>query len=637
MMEILRYLWIVGLSLALCACSSDGMPVQELPSDESGEYVSVDLSVNIPDLMSAPTRGIIGDKPGSGLKLTLLEFSKGTDGANSFLTNIYKAETSSATNVDNGGLLNFKVTLMKTSEPRVLHLLVAEDFVNCDYGSEANLLPRLTVGGSGYQSEAYWGKVIFDNGYATAADMDGNATLLPEVEKKLTGVPVIRNFSRVTVRESLDNFELYGFVIVNVPTSGTIVPWNQSDLSTPNLLGGADGKSMLSYPEIGDSYSGYTPATAAFDNQESEVKSWTDGNVTTSPFTQADKYIYEHPFESGRHTYVIIKGVYNRSGTPTYYKIDLGYNDENYSFHYYNLIRNISYNVSINGVSAAGAATVAEAIDGVSYNNISADVKTGSMLNVSDGQNMLIVSNTNNVFVKSSDTFRLTYQYIMDVTGANSVDNSKVRAVGLAEGDVIKSFSETEEGEFKVITITPNEPTAVTKIQSFKIVDGNGLERTISLVLRVPWDFSDYIFQEGKNNEPQGSDSQNISSSAGGAFTFYFNLPDGIPESVFPLQFKIEANPQCIENNPIGTLAVSTGESLFTPGTPAISYIKTVSWQEYLYKYGAGDGNDVDVNVSNPNHTVRCRFRTISTGTGIVNVAVYNPYFNMGNTSFTRR
>ena len=91
--------------------------------------------------MSAPTRGIIGDKPGSGLKLTLLEFSKGTDGANSFLTNIYKAETSSATNVDNGGLLNFKVTLMKTSEPRVLHLLVAEDFVNCDYGSEANLLP----------------------------------------------------------------------------------------------------------------------------------------------------------------------------------------------------------------------------------------------------------------------------------------------------------------------------------------------------------------------------------------------------------------------------------------------------------------------------------------------------------------
>lgn len=77
----------------------------------------------------------------------------------------------------------------------------------------------------------------------------------------------------------------------------------------------------------------------------------------------------------------------------------------------------------------------------------------------------------------------------MDVTGANSVDNSKVRAVGLAEGDVIKSFSETEEGEFKVITITPNEPTAVTKIQSFKIVDGNGLERTISLVLRVPWIF----------------------------------------------------------------------------------------------------------------------------------------------------
>lgn len=62
--------------------------------------------------------------------------------------------------------------------------------------------PRLTVGGSGYQSEAYWGKVIFDNGYATAADMDGNATLLPEVEKKLTGVPVIRNFTGDSPGES---------------------------------------------------------------------------------------------------------------------------------------------------------------------------------------------------------------------------------------------------------------------------------------------------------------------------------------------------------------------------------------------------------------------------------------------------
>lgn len=648
MRSVFKYIGLLGLVFALGACSDESvLPTEPGVPVVNGDTFDVTVSVAISDMATATTRGILGDAPGIGLKLTLLEFSKGSDSSNSYLTGIYQAETTSTTQVGNGGIVNYKVTLNLTSEPRRLHLMITDDFVSCNYGSEATLLPTITVGDETLSREAYWGMVDFDNGYATF-DTNGNATLNADLKTKLQNVPVIRNFAKVSVTENLDNFELYGFELVNVPTKGTIAPWNQKDSSVPSLL---DGSVMKPYSQI--DYTGIVPANTNFDNQESELKGWDKTGVPDGRFSGLSRCFYEHPFESTRHTYLIVRGNYTyikADGTSTtelgYYKLDFG-KQENGTFQYYNLLRNINYNVTITSVSAPGAKNITDAIQGVTFNNISADVNTTSMPSVSDGQNMLIVSATSNVFVDSTTPFILTFQYITDVGGKDrKVDNSKLTVQWLdkdrnviddpTQGEVVASYSEGTDGDFLSITITPKEPNNINKTEYIRITDNNGLERIITLVSHLPWNFSNFIFQNGTANEPTVSSSQNVSTSPGSAFTFYFNLPDGIPEGVFPLEFQIEADKQDIENNPIGTLTVKTDMSLFDKTKPAISYVKTVSYKEYKHLYKAGTSNDVDASTVNINHTVRCRFRTIVSGTGVTNVRVYNRYFNLGETSFTR-
>lgn len=642
MRKIFRYIWILGITLVAAACSSDEMSPDVAGSpDVVGETFDVTLSVDMPDLSHAGTRGIFGDTPGTGLKLTLLEFAPGNDAATSFITNVYNAETLDATNVANGGVVRFKVTLNTTSSPRRLHLMIAGDYVTCGYGSEATLLPSIT---QDVNHEAYWGQVEFPDGYSTTPDADGNSTLLPEVKEKLTEVPVVRNFARVTVTENLDNFELYGFELINVPTRGTIAPWSAETLSVPRLIDEST-KSMLPYSVLSSTYRGILPAGCGFTNQEGDVRveGWDNG----TRFSRYSRYLYEHPFESSRHTYLIVKGVYNRSGVPTYYKLDIGnVSEENGVFSHYNILRNISYDVVINGVSAAGAPTVADAIDGVTFNNISADTRTNNMPSVSDGENMLIVGTTSVVFVEEDKPFDLTMQYITDVTGSKTVANDRLQMQWLGEddaplsspesGEVVKSVTQTTVGDQIVLKVTPKKPTPVTRLQKLRITDGNGLQRVVTFVLRVPWDMSGFLVQGGILNVPTVNVSQNVGTGAGYEFTLYFNLPDGIPESVFPLQFQIEANPQNIENNPVGTLTVATGPSLFDPNVPAISYVKTVTYNEYLYKYRGEIGSVLDIGSSNADHRVRCRFRTIVAGTGTTRVKIFNVYFNSAETTFVR-
>lgn len=655
MRNVFKYIWLLGLTFVSGACSDENiLPIEPDVPVVNGDTFNVTVSVAIPDMATASTRGILGETPGSGLKLTLLEFSKGIDSSNSYLTGIYQAETTSTTQVGNGGIVNFNVTLNLTSEPRRLHLMITDDFVSCNYGSEATILPTITVGDGTLSREAYWGKVDFDNGYATF-DTAGNATLDTDLKTKLQDVPVIRNFAKVSLSENLTNFELYGFELVNVPTQGTIAPWNQKDLSVPELL---NGTSMKPYSEI--NYQGIVPSNTNFDNQESVLKGWDEEDKDLEHpryFSNASRYFYEHPFESTRHTYLIVQGVYTytkpNETSPTralgYYKLDLG-KQENGTFLYYNLLRNINYSVTITSVSAPGAANITDAIDGVTFNNISADVKTTSMPSVSDGQNMLIVNTTSNVFVDNTTPFTLTYQYITDVAGTDrKVDNSKLKVQWLDKdrnvitdpkaGEVVASYSEDKTGDFYSITITPKNPTPANKMEYIRITDGQGLERIITLLLRNPWNFSDFLFQNGIQNAPTVSTSQNVSTSPGEQFTMYFRLPDGIPQEVFPLTFQIEADKQDIENNPIGTLSVNTGFSLFDQTKPAISYIKTVSYMEYSYKYDGDTGSTIKVDDSNKNtnHVIRCRFRTIVSGTGTTNVRIFNRYFNMGEASFTRQ
>lgn len=620
----------VAASLVLGACSEETLR-PDVPDADGGEGVRV--SIAIPDMPRLATRAF-GDTPAADLKLTVFEFEMGSDPTNTFLTKIYQAETLTQTNVANGATVDFRINdLLMTESPRVLHFVVAPQHLDARYASEAVVFSNLSVRDN---SQAYWGRVEFPNGYGTV-DKNMKPQLTDEAKQKLTGVNVLRNFAKVSVEVAATataNFQLTGFELVNVPTSGTVAPYNTGRQEFPQMFD--DAGTMLGYLAVAGNgsgqqgYSGIMPANCGFRNLEENFSPVADGGRpawSTSP-----AYLYEHPFESTRRTYVILQGNYRPTTTDAwqtcYYKIDLvRLNEESGMTEYYDILRNYDFHINVTGVSAPGASTASEAISGVSYNNISADVDARDMLQISDGANIVEVSKTNIIFTNTTPV-EFLYRYSPVGGFSSETTNAKLHTNGLNAGDVIASVTDPEvytdaDGVVwvkRVITPKPI-PEAGTREQSFYVVDADGLGREIRLVAHVPYDYSDIeVYPGSENGRPTSAAGQGtVSPLSGQPFTVYFNLPAGMPEAMFPLTFILESNRQNMENNPIGTLVVTSGQTGF-PTTevyevPRIKYRKTVSYAEYLYKTDAnnnlitdGAGNYVE----NTDHTVRCRFRTIN-------------------------
>ncbi len=620
----------VAASLALGACSEETLR-PDVPDAGGGEGVRV--SIAIPDMPRLATRAF-GDTPAADLKLTVFEFEMGSDPTNIFLTKIYQAETLTQTNVTNGATVDFRINdLLMTESPRVLHFVVAPQHLDARYASEAVVFSNLSVRDN---SQAYWGRVEFPNGYGTV-DKDMKPQLTDEAKQKLTGVNVLRNFAKVSVEvatAATSNFQLTGFELVNVPTSGTVAPYNSGRQKFPRMFD--DAGTMLGYLAVAGNgsgqqgYSGIMPANCGFRNLEENFSPVADGGRPA--WSTRDAYLYEHPFESTRRTYVILRGNYRPTTTDAwqtcYYKIDLvRLNEESGMTEYYDILRNYDFHINVTGVSAPGASTASEAISGVSYNNISADVDARDMLQISDGANIVEVSKTNIIFTNTTPV-EFLYRYSPVGGFSSETTNAKLHTNGLNAGDVIASVTAPEvytdaDGVVwvkRVITPKPI-PEAGTREQSFYVVDADGLGREIRLVAHVPYDYSDIeVYPGSENGRPTSAAGQGtVSPLSGQPFTVYFNLPAGMPEAMFPLTFILESNRQNMENNPIGTLVVTSGQTGF-PTTevyevPRIKYRKTVSYAEYLYKTDAnnnlitdGAGNYVE----NTDHTVRCRFRTIN-------------------------
>lgn len=620
----------VAASLVLGACSEETLR-PDVPDADGGEGVRV--SIAIPDMPRLATRAF-GDTPAADLKLTVFEFEMGSDPTNTFLTKIYQAETLTQTNVANGATVDFRINdLLMTESPRVLHFVVAPQHLDARYASEAVVFSNLSVRDN---SQAYWGRVEFPNGYGTV-DKDMKPQLTDEAKQKLTGVNVLRNFAKVSVEvaaTATSNFQLTGFELVNVPTSGTVAPYNTGRQEFPQMFD--DAGTMLGYLAVAGNgsgqqgYSGIMPANCGFRNLEENFSPVADGGRPA--WSTRDAYLYEHPFESTRRTYVILRGNYRPTTTDAwqtcYYKIDLvRLNEESGMTEYYDILRNYDFHINVTGVSAPGASTASEAISGVSYNNISADVDARDMLQISDGANIVEVSKTNIIFTNTTPV-EFLYRYSPVGGFSSETTNAKLHTNGLNAGDVIASVTDPEvytdaDGVVwvkRVITPKPI-PEAGTREQSFYVVDADGLGREIRLVAHVPYDYSDIeVYPGSENGRPTSAAGQGtVSPLSGQPFTVYFNLPAGMPEAMFPLTFILESNRQNMENNPIGTLVVTSGQTGF-PTTevyevPRIKYRKTVSYAEYLYKTDAnnnlitdGAGNYVE----NTDHTVRCRFRTIN-------------------------
>lgn len=693
--------------MILFSCADDvSLTKSQIKDGEAkivGDQVVLSSSIDVSDFKTVSTRSFEDTPTLSDLRLYIVEFVDNGDPLTNTLSAVYRPSKEEAGTES----VKYTVTLNKTDQPRILHLLaVADDNLEIPYGVESSVMPGLVSRintASGTSQDAYWRRLEFKKGYCTQVTNSETQkvewVINDDLKEKLIGknIKLVRNFAKitvgvaenVTVPDANTSFELKGFFVVNTPFRGTMVPYSSQGKYFPEFLN-EDG-TPLSYNEVAKNYSGISPANTTLGNQltSEDAPVIPDQNLTSYETIEngdtkkweclPSVYMYERPFNSINRTYIIVKGVYhNRITNPedkeSYYKLDLGTNDENGIFRYYGILRNFNYFIRITGVATSGYATPQEAAEGTVYNNISFDIDTDHLINMSDGTDIIRVNLTTAVITDKDSVIEFRYAYKAGITGDNNgtYNNTLVSFIDLQPGAVIKSVSEYDDSNspWRTVKITCDDPSQITKTQEFTVVNKEtGLGRTITLVSHLKWDFENFHEYAGiwenypdtynglyrqdadgnKGDQITGLSnatySDKVGTDVGSQFTIFFDIPDNIPEALFPLVFTIESNQQGLENEPMGTIVVSPGPSLFPDngGDNRIQYNKSVTWTEYNSPLRMDVRDDNGTVIGDPadgpvTHRVRCRFRTIETvhNNLEVKVRISNINFNLGEHSFKR-
>lgn len=701
MKSIFNYILLLPLLCCITACSD------ELAS--RGDWdTNTSFDDGIAFTVSFPEMGQTSRAFGESTDINSLDFFIFVfDGNNlSQIVSIPRSDTDWSDEAK--GRIKFKAKLQQTNNDATIHIIAIDDsdgkfaaqISRVGYGLEDIVMPALNVD---YPKDAYWQRVELGCRIKTTIRDTGDEDLILEEgteqqvgAKFAVPVPLIRNFAKISMssigadNKPLTNFDIKGFVIINDLDKGSVVPWyspiGSTDLNYPQYClydSSSDKNIPKSYEELTASgYTGVAQAGAKVRNTVAKVGDY-DENATewktivdeTTGTTDA-KYLYERPYNTSAPLYVVVYGYFHGnseySGAYGYYKLSLGKRDENTGLVTdYNVIRNIRYNININEVKGPGFGTLQEAMDGPAFNNVSGDVSTKSMTQISDGVDMLMVNQLNFVvtrFESDDDKIHFRYRYLTGVnTSSPTVANQLVKykydpvdnnTVGIQPGDVVASFTEAadyreKDGSiWKEVVITPNEPTNELKQQKFIVYsppstdsDGTlGLSRIINLVLRNPWDFVRMevfpgIWEDADtwpDFDPDKDDSglSYVGAEIGDPLTIFFELPAGLPEAMFPLDFTFESDRQNIENLPGAQAVVSSGQSYFDGvNEQRIQYTKTVRWEDY-----APDGQ----NSTPASRIFRARFATTTAISSLADdeyvstVILHNAYFNNAEDKFKR-
>lgn len=582
----------------------------------------VNFSVQLPEMQEA-TRSFIEH----GIeRLHLLVFDE-----NGYFVEAKAAAPTTPTSfgVASGTTYGFSVELLQSLSKRTIHFVANSpitDLKAYTFGSERELINALSTSGA---QDAYWQRVELPDGI-----IEGQTTgsLVGTSLDKLTAVPLVRNFVKITVQnkaaaDAKGGFVLEGIAIVNTPDKGTIAPYN---VNSGNY---AVYNSDTTYSGLNSAgYYGFEPTDMTIDTTipDAFAAAVTGGQDATDDVNEtvahyAESYMYERRMHDkpSDYTYVIIKGKYGgANGTTSYYKVDIINQDQDGA--YFDLLRNFNYVIDINAVLGDGFSTPDAAAAAVASNNISASIDTQNLLNISDGKARLYVEYVDKVLTKAG-TYTLKYKYVPNIANSNTVSNGYVRSgetdathpvdlSNVVPGDVIKtgtvSVANTDVDGWRTITFTTNDVDGV-KNQTITIRAG-ALKRDIRLSLRDPFQMSVAVTGTG--------------TALGSARTVTISLPtDLLPEAIFPLEFVIVDKNLSISpdtSKPNNNLPVKTGinaDGVAVANGQYFGFVKKLEYEEYVTR-------DTNGNITNHLPALPCYFIT-NKSNATPSVTVYNEYF----------
>lgn len=606
-------------------------------------------------------------------------------------------------------LVTFDVKLDGTAENAIIHLVATKDTEDKEFESQLQYVPDrsefgIFAGAAGlYTStnEAYWKRIELN-----CPINPNDEEAMARIQNALSHVKMVRNFARVTLtageeKEGSDEVTLNGyvpesFIVVNSVDHGYVAAYNEN-LGDDNQAGFVDFENeygMRSYRELHDKEQ-YVPARHPASNRlnpddnPSWVKDFDDyGDL-------APKYMFERSVQTANRTFVIVKGYYAGNETDKrYFKLDLGTIDDDYRgedgtpygiFETFDLIRNISYDITITKVAPnAGHTSVESALASYPANNISASIETRPLLSIYDGIDRMEVNKVTYVIVDNDDgdpvpaSVDMRWVYYKDYRNDNipssetvkwnypgyefKFDNGKdpdgiIASWGSGSTTTPKHSLDPAENEstqyadnWRGFTLHFNHPDDVTRQKTIRLYSPYGLTRDVTFVMHKRWKFvtnDKYpsnievypgAYSYDNNTMPFESldemrnyvDPGYVGSQRGAQLTVMFELPNDLPEAIFPLDFKIGFDRQNVENAYTGNAVATWGDSMFEEddiAVPRMQFIKTVNWSDYC------------------KHRIVCaRFITTTdvlyesdvVDLSKTTVRVTNPYFMMGEDDFYR-
>lgn len=514
---------------------------------------------------------------------------------------------------------------------------------------------------------------------------DGGFQVEDAVNARFENIPLIRNWAKIvlySLPKEQSHFEAISMAVINVPSRGSIAPYSTATggfVDHYETLG-FDELRAMNYPaslptgtqfdtSIPDA-SEFVPKQPGDDGYEDQFKD--GGRVALASslediYSQNDNesavYLYERPApsESIPPSYVIIYGKYYENpetdeGEPCYYKVDLMETvaDENGDLEsrYYPIYRNFKYQIWVSRILSKGHATPQAAAASAGSADVSADITTGHLSDISDGIGRLHLNWMAKTYTGAEDEEETTlHVYFSNQAGAaiTATDPTMSQYLKaellppadkrkLANGDYdnviedlklkdIPAATEESEGWLQVYFKVKKYDGRTARSQTIRITGVQQATATtpasriyrdvvISVLPKQPIK----VTCEQERILPRKGQEQAIS----------FSIPDGLLKSMFPLTFTIEADRMTLspdlaysEEN----MSVVYGESISLhsgfAGKPAFHYLRTISWDDYrdTEKFPLTMGADERLW-----RTVTCHFKT-NCDDNHARVWVANPYF----------
>ena len=503
-------------------------------------------------------------------------------------------------------------------------------------------------------------------------------------ESSFQHIPLIRNWAKIVLdadnskRERPDdpsanesNFTPVALAAVNTPSRGAIAPYSAETGFITQYQ-----ERSFDYLEEEVKYPGNLPAGTSFDGTipDKEVfeyfRDHPDDLQMRDGVSNANGgavYMYERPAPSTHipPSFVIIYGYYTDPEATElqdfsgyyFYKVDLMETRKEtsgdnivWNSRYYPIYRNFKYQIIVKAILAPGHDTPAAAAASAGSADVSADVTTGHLADISDGVGRLHISPwMAKTFTRMHGTddpvTELSVFFSKTAGGEADLDPTTVTWEVLPPEDggpeIITHVSigdpydpDSDPGPnpdykrkgWRTISFCTAAPSYTVRSQKLRIIgthEFGRLYRDVTVTIQPIQPMSVVC------NEPR------IASVKGTKQSFTIHIPDGLAESMFPLDFTIEPQDMTLspDNSVVGNnLPVMTGPSISEDpdyaGKPAFQFVKTLTWAEYegLERY-----EDDDESVWK---SFTCYFVT-NRDDSATTVWVQNEYFSAAHVSFT--